>query len=100
MREKRMERETVEQYMKRGGTITVLPMQPNGIPYGTGFLSTVAQVSEEPTEDVKTVSWRELQEDVDPETEDKSYWVTLNSRMTKLLKKIEKVKPAKEYRKY
>ncbi len=79
--------ETVEEYLNRGGKITTLPPSPNGISATASLY-----VSESPAEPemVRTVSWRELYDSVDPEHEDRSYWTKLNKRLDKVLKKMDK----------
>jgi len=81
--------ETVEEYLNRGGKITTLPPPPNGIPVGAGLYEPTAAAPSEP-EMVRTVSWRELYEDADPEREDKSYWTKLDRKLDKMLKKLNK----------
>ena len=83
--------ETVEEYLNRGGKITVLPPAPNGIVIGAGLYEPAASPVSEP-EMIQTVSWRELYEDVDPEREDKSYWNKLNKKLDKMLKELDKKK--------
>ena len=41
---------------------------------------------------VRTVTWRELYDTVDPEIEDRSYWTKLNKKLDKVLKGMEKKK--------
>ena len=83
--------ETVEEYLNRGGKITVLPPAPNGTAIGAGLYEPAASPMSEP-EMIQTVSWRELYEDVDPEREDKSYWIKLNKKLDKMLKELDKKK--------
>ena len=80
-------RETVEEYLNRGGKINRLSPSPAPQTVGAGFFS---EESPAESEMVRTVSWRELYEDVDPEREDKSYWTQLNKKLDKALKKLEK----------
>ena len=80
-------RETVEEYLNRGGKINRLSPTPAPATVGAGFFS---EESPAEPEMVRTVSWRELYEDVDPEREDKSYWTQLNKKLDKALKKLEK----------
>ena len=81
------QRETVEEYLNRGGKVTKLSPSPAPQTVGAGFFS---EESPAEPEMVRTVSWRELYEDVDPEREDKSYWTQLNKKLDKALKKLEK----------
>ena len=80
-------RETVEEYLNRGGKINRLSPTPAPQTVGAGFFS---EESPAESEMIQVVSWRELYEDVDPEREDKSYWTQLNKKLDKALKKLEK----------
>ena len=81
------QRETVEEFLNRGGKITYLSPTPAPQTVGAGFFS---EESPAESEMIQVVSWRELYEDVDPEREDKSYWTQLNKKLDKALKKLEK----------
>ena len=84
------QQETVEQYLKRGGTITTLPPAPDG---GTqGFWTDSGEDYTKKAELIQTVSWGELYEESDPEIDDPKYWKKLNERLDKALAKIEKDK--------
>ena len=84
-------RETVEEYLNRGGKINRLSPSPAPQTVGAGFFS---EESPAEPEMVRTVSWRELYEDVDPEYEDRTYWTKLNKKLDKALKKLgEKSEP-------
>ena len=74
--------ETIEEYLKRGGTITKLTPTPNGIAEGAGLYE-----KEEPKgpQIIQTVSWRELYEESDPELDDPLYWKKLNERLDEML---------------
>ena len=80
-------RETVEEYLNRGGKITYLSPTPAPQTVGAGFFS---EESPAESEMIQTVSWRELYEDVDPEREDKSYWTKLDKKLDAALKKLKK----------
>ena len=80
-------RETVEEYLNRGGKINRLSPSPAPQTVGAGFFS---EESPAESEMIQVVSWRELYENVDPEREDKSYWTQLNKKLDKALKKLEK----------
>ena len=82
------QRETVEEYLNRGGKITYLSPTPAPQTVGAGFFSSEESPAE--PEMVRTVSWRELYEDVDPEREDKSYWTKLDKKLDAALKKLKK----------
>ena len=81
------QRETVEEFLNRGGKITYLSPTPAPKTVGAGFFS---EESPAEPEMVRTVSWRELYEDVGPEYEDRTYWTKLNKKLDKALKKLEK----------
>ena len=74
--------ETVEQYLKRGGIISKFSPSPNGIAAGAGMYE-----KENPQEPqiIKTVSWRELYEESDPELDDPKYWKKLNDRLDEMI---------------
>ena len=81
--------ETVEEYLNRGGKITVLPPAPNGTAIGAGLYEPAASPVSEP-EMIQTVSWRELERQADPEIDDPQYWNKLNAKLDEELKKIRK----------
>ena len=76
------QRETVEQYLKRGGKITRYSPSPNGTATDAGLYET--EKSQQP-QIIQTVSWRELYESADPEIDDPKYWKKLNDRLDELL---------------
>ena len=76
--------ETVDEYIRRGGTITTHSPSPNGISEGAGLYET--EQSREP-QVIQTVSWRELYESADPELDDPKYWKTLNEKLDKIIEK-------------
>ena len=82
------QRETVEQYLKRGGTITRYSPAPNGNREGAGLLEN-SSVSTEP-QLISTVSWRDLYESADPELDDPKYWKNLNKKLDQIIKKNKK----------
>ena len=81
------QRESVQEYLDRGGKITRLSPTPAPQTVGAGFFS---EESPAEPEMVRTVSWRELYENVDPEIEDRTYWTKLNKKLDKVLKSMEK----------
>ena len=83
------QRETVQEYLDRGGKITRLSPTPAPQTVGAGFFT---EESPAESEMIQTVSWRELYEDVDPEYEDRTYWTKLNKKLDKVLKGMEKKK--------
>ena len=83
------QRETVQEYLDRGWKITRLSPSTAPQTVGAGFFT---EESPAEPEMVRTVSWRELYEDVDPEYEDRAYWTKLNKKLDKVLKGMEKKK--------
>lgn len=83
------QRETVQEYLDRGGKITRLSPTPAPQTVGAGFFS---EESPAEPEMVRTVTWRELYDTVDPEIDDRSYWTKLNKKLDKVLKGMEKKK--------
>ena len=85
MKERMQKRETVEEYLARGGKIT----KSNPLPY----VSVGANLYETPkpteTEMIRVVPWSELYEEVDPELDDPQYWKKLNTRLDEVLKEKE-----------
>ena len=85
MKERMQKRETVEEYLARGGKITKLDPTPN--------VSVGANLNEtsKPTEPemIRVVPWSELYEEADPELDDPQYWKKLNAKLDEVLKKRE-----------
>lgn len=85
MKEKMQKRETVEEYLARGGKITKLDPLPN--------VSVGANLNETPKptepEMIRVVPWSELYEEADPELDDPQYWKKLNTKLDEVLKKKE-----------
>ena len=79
-------RETVEEYLARGGKIT----KSNPLPY----VSVGANLYETPKptepEMIRVVPWAELYEEVDPELDDPQYWKKLNRKLDQILEKNKK----------
>jgi len=82
--------ETVEEYLNRGGKITRLSPSTAPQTVGAGFFSSEESPAE--PEMVRTVTWRELYDTVDPEIDDRTYWTKLNKKLDKVLKSMEKKK--------
>ena len=83
------QRETVQEYLDRGGKITRLSPSPAPATVGAGFFS---EESPAEPEMVRTVSWREVYDTVDPEIDDRTYCTKLNKKWDKVLKRMEKKK--------
>jgi len=82
-----MRQETVDEYLKRGGTISKMPLLLNTV--GKGWRGE----SSEDTFDGGSplVSWESIQPDkrFDTDDDDRKYWNKLNKRCDKLLKKLK-----------
>ena len=93
------QRETVEEYLKRGGKIERNPLLLNTI-------SSIWTIAGEPSSkrgaaldpensDLKAVSWKSIQsderfdEDGVEESKDEAYWKKLNKRLDKVIKKMK-----------
>ena len=83
------QRETVQEYLDRGGKITRLSPSPAPATVGAGFFS---EESPAEPEMVRTVSWREVYDTVEPEIDDRTSWTKLNKKLDKVLKSMEKKK--------
>ena len=83
-----MRQETVEEYLRRGKTITKIPHVLNTI----GTIWNQQGCKEEQSEEIRTVSWKSVQPDIrfDTDDDDRKYWNQLNKRCDKLIKKIKK----------
>ena len=83
-----MRQETVEEFLRRGKTITKIPHVLDTI----GTIWNQQGYKAEQSEDVRTVSWKSVQPDIrfDTDDDDRKYWNQLNKRCDKLLKKINK----------
>ena len=92
-------KETVQEFLNRGGTIKRNPKLLNTI---TSFWAVGAEHStargaapyvDPENNELKVVSWKSIQRDemFDEDGEaDKAYWVTLNKKLDKALKVLEK----------
>ena len=86
-----MRQETVEEYLKRGGTIEKIPQVLDTV--GGWWGSVLQQPESELKQDThQIVSWESIQPDkrFDTDDDDRKYWNKLNKRCDKLLKKIKK----------
>ena len=83
-----MRQETVEEYLRRGKTITKIPQVLDTI----GSIWNQQGYKAEQPEEIRTVSWKSIQPDIrfDTDDDDRKYWNQLNKRCDKLLKKINK----------
>ena len=85
-----MRQETVEEDLKRGGTITKIPEVLDTLGYWWGYQERHGSESlKEGTQQV--VSWKSVQPDerFDTEDDDRKYWNKLNKRCDQLLKKMK-----------
>ena len=83
-----MRQETVEEYLRRGKTITKIPQVLDTI----GSIWNQQGYKTEKPEEIRVVSWKSMQPDIrfDTDDDDRKYWNKLNKRCDKLLKKIKK----------
>ena len=83
-----MRQETVEEYLRRGKTITKIPQVLDTI----GSIWNQQGYKAEQPEEIRVVSWKSIQPDerFDSEDDDRKYWIQLNKKCDKLLKKIKK----------
>ena len=83
-----MRKETVEEYLRRGKTITKIPQVLDTI----GSIWNQQGYKTEKPEEIRVVSWKTMQPDIrfDTDDDDRKYWNQLNKSCDKLLKKIKK----------
>ena len=83
-----MRQETVEEYLRRGKTITKIPHVLNTI----GTIWNQQGYKEEQPEEIRVMSWKSIQPDerFDTDDDDRKYWNKLNKKCDKILKKIKK----------
>ena len=83
-----MRKETVDEYLRRGKTITKIPQVLDTI----GSIWNQQGYKAEQPEEIRVVSWKSIQPDerIDSEDDDRKYWIKHNKRCDKLLKKIKK----------
>lgn len=85
-----MRQETVEEYLKRGGTIEKIPQTLDTV--GGWWGSVLRQPESQQSEDThQIVSWESIQPDkrFDTDDDDRKYWNKLNKRCDILLKKLK-----------
>jgi len=93
------QRETVEEYLKRGGKIERNPLLLNTISsiwsLAGGRTPRVGKDLDPETSDMKVVSWKSIQkdekfdEDGEAESKDEAYWKKLNKRLDRIIKKMK-----------
>ena len=81
--------ETVEEYIKRGGTITRLPDSPNSFYAVELDKPTTIKPTSEITESVeyKRVSWKDVEHDEKIVETDDQYWKEVDRAVDKLMSK-------------
>jgi len=85
-----MRTETVDEYLKRGGTVTQIPEVLDTVGSWWGYQERYqAESITEGTQQV--MSWKTVQPDerFDTEDDDRKYWNKLNKRCDQLLKKMK-----------
>ena len=85
--------ESVEEFLRRGKTITKIPQVLDTVGSWWGFQERYQFESlREDTQ--QTVSWKSIQPNIrwDTDDDDRKYWNELNKRCDKILKKIRKQK--------
>ena len=85
-------KETVEEYLQRGGTVTQSTQVLDTVGSWWGYNLHKFETLNDDTQQV--VSWKSVQPDerFDTEDDDRKYWNKLNKRCDKLLKKLKKKK--------
>ena len=81
--------ETVEEYIKRGGTITRLPDSPNSF-YAVEFANSPATTKSNPLKEnveYKRVSWKDIEHDDSIVETDDQYWKAVDAAVDKLMSK-------------
>ena len=82
-------KETVEEYLQRGGTVTKVPQVLDTVGSWWGYNLHKFETLNDDTQ--KVVSWKSVQPDerFDTEDDDRKYWKKLDRRCDKLLKKMK-----------
>jgi len=82
-----MRKETVESYLRRGGTVTKIPHVLDTV----GSIWNQQGYKTEQPEEIRVVSWKSIQPDerFDSEDDDRKYWKKLDRRCNQLLKKMK-----------
>ena len=83
-----MRKESVDEYLRRGKTITKIPQVLDTI----GTIWNQQGYKAEQPEEIRVMSWKSIQPDIrfDTDDDDRKYWNQLNKRCDKLIKKIKK----------
>ena len=84
-----LRKETVEEYLQRGGTVTKVPQVLDTVGSWWGYNLHKFETLNDDTQ--KVVSWKSVQPDerFDTEDDDRKYWKKLDRRCDKLLKKMK-----------
>ena len=82
-----MRKETVEEFLRRGKTITKIPHVLDTV----GSIWNQQGYKAEQSDEVRVVSWKSIQPDerFDSEDDDRKYWNKLDKRCDQLLKKMK-----------
>ena len=82
-------KETVEEYLQRGGTVTKVPQVLDTVGSWWGYNLHKFETLNDDTQ--KVVSWKSVLPDerFDTEDDDKKYWKKLDRRCDQLLKKMK-----------
>ena len=85
-----MRKETVESYLRRGGTVTKIPHVLDTVGSWWG-LQGLHQFESLKDDTQQVVSWESIQPDkrFDTDDDDRKYWNLLDKRCDKLLKKMK-----------
>ena len=87
--------ETVNEYLKRGGTITKFPSSGRRTSLYQTLCGVEGRVQEERKEAMGTLDWKALQNDLDPDQRERQYWKKLDRRLNQLLREGKKKKRMK-----
>ena len=91
--------ETVNEYLKRGGTITKFPSSGKRTSLYQTLCGIEGTVQPERTRAEQramgTLDWKGLQDNLDPDQRDRQYWKKLDRRLNQLLREGKKKKRMK-----
>ena len=87
-----MRTETVDEFLKRGGTVTKIPEVLDTVGSWWGYARPDYQAESVKDGTQQVVSWKSVQPDerFDTEDDDRKYWNKLDKRCDHLLKKLKK----------